>query len=180
MGDEASRGIGGWVISVTTRGRGEREPNVAIFHVALAKASDAIEAVTQACGAPASTVAIETHLSHATLALMRLKRGELRMRKSLRHPRDINQLAKRIADIVTGGGDDREAAEGKSSATFSLGPQGGKVRASTNERHVELVAKSAGDAIKRDLESADASSCRVEQPRRASIRNRRARSQQSH
>ena len=107
MTDKASNGIGGWVISVTTQGRGEREPNVAIFHVALSNASEAIAAVAQACGAPSSAVAIETHLSHATLALMRLKQGEMRMRKSLRRPRDINQLAKRIVDIAMGEDEDR-------------------------------------------------------------------------
>jgi hypothetical protein len=179
MGDEVSRGIGGWVISVTTRGRGERDPHVAMFHVALAKANDAIDAVAQACGAPISTVAIEAPLSHTTLALMRLKQGELRMRKSLRRPRDINQLAKRIADIATDDCDGREFAEGESSAAVSLGPQGGKVRASANKRHVALMAKRA-NAMKQGLKSADASSYRAEQPGRGSIRNRKSRSQQSH
>ena len=80
---------------------------MAIFHVALSNASEAIAAVAQACGAPSSAVAIETHLSHATLALMRLQQGEMRMRKSLRRPRDINQLAKRIVDIATGEDEDR-------------------------------------------------------------------------
>jgi hypothetical protein len=180
MGDEVSRGIGGWVISVTTRGRGERDHHVAMFHVALAKANDAIDAVAQACGAPISTVAIEAPLSHATLALMRLKQGELRMRKSLRRPRDINQLAKRIADMATDDGDGREFAEGESSAAVSLGPQGGKVRAAATKRHVELMAKRTADAMKQGFKSADASSHRADQPGRASMRNRKSRSQQSH
>ena len=101
---------------------------MAFFHVALPNASEAIAAVAQACGAPSSTVAVETHLSHATLALMRLKQGEMRMRKSISRPRDINQLAKRIVDIAKGEEDDRKPTpeeEGKDPAALSLGRHGG-------------------------------------------------------
>ena len=73
--------------------------------------------MAQACGAHSSAVVIETHLSRATLALMRLKQGDMRMRKSISRPRDINQLAKRIVDIATGEDEDRKPRlEGKVSA----------------------------------------------------------------
>ena len=42
---------------------------------------------------------------------MRLKQGEMRMRKSISRPRDINQLAKRIVDIAKGEEDDRKVAQ---------------------------------------------------------------------
>jgi hypothetical protein len=144
MGDEVSRGIGGWVISVTTLGRGEREPHVAVFHAAFPKARDAIDAVARACGAPSSAIAIETHLSHTTLALMRLKQGELRMRKSLRRPRDISQLAKRIVDIATGGDSERELSQSKCPDAGNSGRR--KVGASKKRRHVESMDKKAVDA----------------------------------
>jgi hypothetical protein len=139
MGDEVSRGIGGWVISVTTRGSGERDPHVAIFHAAFPNARDAIDAVARACGAPSSAIAIEIHLSYATLALMRLKRGELRMRKSLRRPRDISQLAKRIVDIATGGGGERELFQSKCPDAGNSGRR--RSRRIDEKRHVEIMAK---------------------------------------
>jgi hypothetical protein len=152
MTDKASRGVGGWVVSVTTLARDEREPHVTLFDVAIFEPSKAIEAVKLACGASSSAVAIKTHLSHGALALMRLKQGELRMRKGFKRPRDINQLAKRIVDIATGEEEDRQPTpeeEGKDPAAVSLGRRGGlkggKARAAalSAKRRAEIAKKAA-------------------------------------
>lgn len=99
MKPKASRGIAGWVVSVTTLARGEDAPRVSLFDVAMVDPKEAIEAVQRACGALASMVAIKTHLTSAPLALMRIEPGKWRMRKSNKPPRDMAQLIQRIRRI---------------------------------------------------------------------------------
>ena len=96
----ASRGIGGWVVGVTTWARGEDAPRVSLFDVAKPDPKDAIDAVRRACGAPADDVAIKTYLTKGALALMRIEQGRIRMRKSLKRPRDIHELTRRILDTT--------------------------------------------------------------------------------
>ena len=98
---KASRGIGGWVVGVTTWARGEDAPRVSLFDVAKPDPKDAIDAVRRATGAPADAVAIKTHLTKGTLTLMRIEPGRMRMRKSLKRPRNIHELTRRILDITT-------------------------------------------------------------------------------
>jgi hypothetical protein len=98
---KASRGIGGWLVAVTTWARGEDAPRVSLFNVARPDPKDAMEAVRRACGAPANAVAIKTHLTKGALALMRLEPGRMRMRKSLKRPRDIHELTRRIREMDT-------------------------------------------------------------------------------
>ena len=94
-------------MSVTTWARDEDTPRVSLFDVAKPDPKDAINAIRRACGAPAKMVAIKTHLTTGALALMRVKQGELRMRKSFKQPRNINQLTQRILDIGTSEDEDR-------------------------------------------------------------------------
>ena len=97
---KATSPIGGWVVSVTTRAGGEKVPPVSLFDVAEPDPKDAMNAVCRACGAPAAAVAIKTHLTTAALALMRVQRGQLRMRKSFKRPRDIHQLRQRLVEMA--------------------------------------------------------------------------------
>jgi hypothetical protein len=99
---KASRGIGGWLVTVTTWARGEDAPRVSLFDVAKPDPKDAIDAVRRACGAPADAVAVKTHLSKGALALMRIEPGHVRMRKSHKRPRDIRELTRRIRGIDQG------------------------------------------------------------------------------
>jgi hypothetical protein len=99
---KASRGIGGWLVTVTTWARGEDAPRVSLFDVAKPDPKDAIDAVRRACGAPADAVAVKTHLSKGALALMRIEPGHVRMRKSHKPPRNIQELARRIVRIDQG------------------------------------------------------------------------------
>lgn len=48
------------------------------------------------------------------------------MAKPPKRPRDTNQLAKHILDIVTGEADDKPADDGKNPAAVALGRLGGK------------------------------------------------------
>ena len=98
---KASRGIGGWLVTVTTWARGEDAPRVSLFDVAKSDPDDAIDAVRRACGAPADAVAIKAHVTKGALALMRLEPGHMRMRKSLKRPRDIHELTRRIREMDT-------------------------------------------------------------------------------
>jgi hypothetical protein len=98
---KASRGIGGWLVAVTTWARGEDAPRVSLFDVAKPDPKDAIEAVRRACGAPADAVTIKTHATKGALALMRIEPGHMRMRKSLKRPRDIHELTQRIREMDT-------------------------------------------------------------------------------
>jgi hypothetical protein len=100
MTTRASSGIGGWVVTVTTWARGEDVPRVSLVDVAEPDPKDAVDVVRRASGAPATAVAIKTHLATAALALMRVERGQMRMRKNFRRPRDIDQLRQRILDIA--------------------------------------------------------------------------------
>ena len=99
MAVKASRGIGGWVVSVTTWARGEDAPRVSLFNVAKPDPKAAMDAVRRACGAPADAVAIKSHLTKGALALMRMEPGHMRMRKSLKRPRDIHELTRRIREM---------------------------------------------------------------------------------
>jgi hypothetical protein len=101
---KATSSIGGWVVSVTTWVQGEDLPRISLFDVAEPDAEDAIDAVRRASGAPAAAVAIKTHLTTAALALMRIRRGQMRMRKSFKRPRDIQQLRQRLLEIAVGEG----------------------------------------------------------------------------
>ena len=100
MTDKITRGIGGWVVFVTTWARGEDASRVSVFDVAEADSKVAAEVVIRASGAPATAVTVKTHLTTAALILMRVKAGEMRMRKSFKPPRDIKQLVERIAKIA--------------------------------------------------------------------------------
>ena len=102
MSVKASRGIGGWLVAVTTWVRGEDAPRVSLFDVAKPDPKDAMNAVRRACGAPAGAVAIKSHLTKGALALMRIEPGRMRMRKSLKRPRDIHELTRRIREMDTG------------------------------------------------------------------------------
>lgn len=99
MTKRASRGVVGWVVSVTTWVGGEDRPRVSVFDVAKADPKEAIDAVRRACGASAEMVAIKTHLTSSPLALMRMGPGDLRMRKSHKSPRNIAELRERILRI---------------------------------------------------------------------------------
>jgi hypothetical protein len=101
MSVKASRGIGGWLVTVTTWARGEDAPRVSLFDVAKPDPKDAMDAVRRACGAPADAVAIKSHLTKGALALMRIEPGHMRMRKSLKRPRDIHELTQRIREMDT-------------------------------------------------------------------------------
>jgi hypothetical protein len=101
MSVKASRGIGGWLVTVTTWARGEDAPRVSLFDVAKPDPKDAMDAVRRACGAPADAVAIKNHLTKGALALMRIEPGHMRMRKSLKRPRDIHELTQRIREMDT-------------------------------------------------------------------------------
>ena len=98
---KASRGIGGWLVAVTTWARGEDAPGVSLFHVAKPDPKDAIAAVRRACGAPADAVAVKAHVTKGALALMRIEPGHVRMRKSNTPPRDIHDLTRRIREMDT-------------------------------------------------------------------------------
>jgi hypothetical protein len=113
---KASRGIGGWVVGVTTWAHGEDAPRVSLFDVAKPDPKDAIDAVRRACGAPADAIAIKTHLTKGALALMRIEPGRMRMRKSLKRPRDIHELTRRIRDITTRKEESRSAPEANDTA----------------------------------------------------------------
>ena len=76
----------------------------------------------------------------------------MRIRKSLKRPRDTDELAKRIVDIATGGADDRKPTsqeEGKDPAAVSLGRRsglkGGKARAASMspKQHADIAKKAA-------------------------------------
>jgi hypothetical protein len=98
---KASRAIGGWLVAVTTWARGDDTPRVSLFDVAKPDLKDAMDAVRRACGAPADAVAIKMHLTKGAFALMRIEPGQLRMRKSLKRPRDIHDLTRRIRQMDT-------------------------------------------------------------------------------
>jgi hypothetical protein len=102
MSVKASRAIGGWLVAVTTWVRGEDAPRVSLFDVAKPDPKDAMDAVRRACGAPADAVAIKSHLTKGAVALMRIEPGRMRMRKSLKRPRDIHELTRRIREMDTG------------------------------------------------------------------------------
>jgi hypothetical protein len=112
----ASRGIGGWVVGVTTWARSEDAPRVSLFDVAKPDRKDAIDAVRRACGAPADAVAIKNHLTKGALALMRIEPGHMRMRKSLKRPRDIHELTRRLRDMITPEDEGGDAPEANDSA----------------------------------------------------------------
>jgi hypothetical protein len=68
--------------------------------------------------------------------------------KHPKRPRDPNQWAKRITDIVSGEVEDREPTpeeQGKDPAAVALGRKGGKARADsmTPERRAEIAKKAA-------------------------------------
>jgi len=68
--------------------------------------------------------------------------------KGEKRPRDPNQWAKRITDIVSGEVEDREPTpeeQGKDPAAVALGRKGGKARAEriTSERRKEIAKKAA-------------------------------------
>jgi hypothetical protein len=113
---KASRGIGGWLVAVTTWARGEDAPRVSLFNVARPDPKDAMDAVQRACGAPADAVAVKAHLTKGALALMRIEPGHMRMRKSLKRPRDIHELTRRIRDITTRKEESRSAPEANDTA----------------------------------------------------------------
>lgn len=113
----ASRGIGGWVVGVTTWAHGEDAPRVSLFDVAKPDPKDALDAVRRACGAPADAVAIKSHLTKGALALMRIQHGHIRLRKSFKgRPRDIQELTRRIRDIIKRKEESRGAPEAKDTA----------------------------------------------------------------
>jgi hypothetical protein len=62
-----------------------------------------------------------------------------------KRPRDTNQWAKRIADIVAGEVEDREPHADKNAAAAELGRKGGKARAEvmTAKRRSEIARKAA-------------------------------------
>jgi hypothetical protein len=72
------------------------------------------------------------------------------------HPRDANQLAKRIVEIATGDADITPTDEGKDPAAVSLGRRGGlkggKARAAsmTPTRRAEIAKKAAETRWKKD------------------------------
>ena len=68
--------------------------------------------------------------------------------KHPKRPRDLNQWAKRMTDIVSGEVEDREPTpeeQGKDPAAAALGRKGGKARAEgmTAERRAEIARKAA-------------------------------------
>ena len=98
-------------MTVTTWAGGEDGPRVSLFDVAEPDPKDAVDAVRRTSGAPAAAVAIKTHLATAALALMRVERGQMRMRKSFKRPRDIDQLRQRILDIAMSEDEGRNPTE---------------------------------------------------------------------
>jgi hypothetical protein len=103
-------------VTVTTWARDEDAPRVSFFDVAKPDPKDAIDAVRRACGAPAETVAIKSHLSKGALALMRIEQGHVRMRKSIKRPRDMHELTRRIREMETGDDEGRVAPDGSDTA----------------------------------------------------------------
>jgi hypothetical protein len=71
------------------------------------------------------------------------------MGTTLKRPRDVNQLAKLIAEIAIGQADDSKSDDGKNSAAVALGRKGGlkggKARAEllTPERRTEIAKNAA-------------------------------------
>ena len=67
-----------------------------------------------------------------------------------KRPRDPNQWAKRMTDIVSGEVEDREPTpeeQGKDPAAVALGRKGGKARAeSTSAKRRTAIAKKAAEA----------------------------------
>lgn len=110
---KASRGIGGWVVGITTWARGEDAPRLSLFDVAKPDPKDAVELVQRACGAPKGAVAIQSHLTKGALALMRIEPGKWRMRKSHKPPRNMAQLIQRIRAMEASEDQHSDAAERK-------------------------------------------------------------------
>jgi hypothetical protein len=81
--------------------------------VAKPDPKDAVDVVQRACGALKGAVAIKTHLTKGALTLMRIEPGRMRMRKSLKRPRDIDELTQRIREMDTSGDQGSDGFERK-------------------------------------------------------------------